>query len=178
MARPQSVLVAILGPVAAGKSTLATEVAEQLRARGESVALVGLDSVGEMASPTLDWAWAHEVHGRLVQAWLATPVGIVVAEGPSTPAELDVLMRYVESDVEVLTAVLATPYEVALARASQDADRGVSKDPEFLRSDHDRFLEGLANIKHDLNVDGATATPAELAERVLSALDDRRDAPP
>jgi hypothetical protein len=51
-----------------------------------------------MALPTLDWSWAHEVHGHLVGAWLATEVQTVVAEGPSTPGELAQLMRCLSSD--------------------------------------------------------------------------------
>lgn len=132
-------LVVVVGPIAAGKSTLAAEVGRRLRERGESVAVVALDSVAEMALPTLEWEWAHEVHGRLVAAWLATPLRTVVAEGPSTPGEVDQLLRCVPHDVEVLTAVLVTRYEVAQQRALQDPGRGASKDPDFLRADHARF---------------------------------------
>ncbi len=112
-ARPRPALIVIVGPIAAGKSTLAAQVGQRLRERGESVAVVGLDSVAQMALPTLDWAWAHEVHGHLVRAWLATPVRTVIAEGPSTAAELDQLMRCVPGDVGALTVILMTRYEIA-----------------------------------------------------------------
>ncbi len=131
MARPRPALIVIVGPIAAGKSTLAAAVAQRLRARGEAVAVVGLDSVAEMALPTLDWEWAHEVHGHLVRAWLALTVRTVIAEGPSTAAEVGQLMRCVPRDVDVLTVVLTTRYEVAMRRAEQDPDRGISKDPNF-----------------------------------------------
>jgi adenylylsulfate kinase-like enzyme len=176
MARPQPALVVIVGPIAAGKSTLAAAVAQRLRARGEAVAVVGLDSVAEMALPTLDWEWAHEVHGQLVRAWLATPVRTVVAEGPSTAAEVDRLMRCLPRDVEVLTVVLTTRYEVALRRAQQDPDREISKDPEFLRGDHDRFESSRPHLTCDLLVDSSEPTPSTLAERVTQALDGRRSA--
>jgi len=166
----------IVGPIAAGKSTLAAAVAQRLRERGEAVAVVGLDSVAEMALPTLDWESAHEVHGHLVRAWLATPVGTVIAEGPSTAAELDQLMRYVPRDVEVLTVVLTTRYEVALRRAQQDPDRGISKDPDFLRGDHDRFDSSRPHLMCDLIVDSSDAPPSTLAEHVTHALDGRRSA--
>lgn len=174
MAQVQPVLIVIVGPIAAGKSTLAAEVGRRLRRRGESVAVVGLDGVAEMALPTLDWAWAHEVHGHLVRAWLATPVRTVVAEGPSTPAELAQLMHCVASDVEVLTVVLVTPYEVALRWALQDPDRVLSKDSDFLRRDHDRFDRGLPDIAWDLALDSAEATPTTLADHVIVTLDSRR----
>lgn len=136
---------------------------------------MGLDSVAEMALPTLDWAWAHEVHGQLVRAWLAAPVCTVIAEGPSTPAELDQLMRWVPNDVGVLTVVLRTPYATALERAVQDVDRGISKDPDFLRGDHDRFEAVRPDLSCDLTLDGAEATPTTLAKRVIHTLDSRRD---
>jgi len=177
MARPQPALVVIVGPIAAGKSTLAAAVAQQLRARGEAVAVVGLDTVAGMALPTLDWAWAHEVHGDLVRAWRATPVRTVIAEGPSTAAEVDRLMRCVPRDVDVFTVVLTTRYEVALRRAQQDPDRGRSKDPKFLEQDHDRFQSSRPHLTCDLIVDSSDATPSTLAERVTRALDGRRSAP-
>ncbi len=174
MARAQPVLIVIVGPIAAGKSTLAAEVGRRLRQRGESVAVVGLDSVAEMALRAVDWAWAREVHGHLVRAWLATPVRTVVAEGPGTASELDQLMRCVPADVGVLTVVLSTRYGVALRRALEDPDRGLSKDPEFLRRDHDRFESSRPDLACDLALNSADASPATLAERVIVTLDGRR----
>ncbi len=174
MARAQPVLVVIVGPIAAGKSTLAAEVGRRLRERGESVAVVGLDSVAEMALRAVDWTWTHEVHAALVRAWLATPVRTVVAEGPGTASELDQLMRCVPEDVGVLTVVLSTRYEVALRRALKDPDRGLSKDPEFLRRDHDRFESSRPDLACDLALNSADASPATLAERVIVSLDGRR----
>ncbi len=171
-ARPR--LVVVVGPIAAGKSTLAAEVGRRLRERGESVAVVGLDSVAEMAQPTLDWDWAHEVHAHVVGAWLATSVRTVIAEGPSTPAELDLLMRCVPGDVAVLTAVLVTRFAVALERALQDPGRGLSRDPDFLREDHDRFERGRRHLTCDLTLDGAVAAPPVLAQHVVDALDGQR----
>jgi hypothetical protein len=109
--------------------------------------------------------------------FLATAVRTVVAEGPSTRAELDLLMGFVASDVGVLTVVLATRYEVALRRAQQDPDRVLSRDPDFLKRDHDQFERGLSDIACDLALDGAEATPTTLAERVIVTLDGRRASP-
>ena len=167
-------LVVIVGPIAAGKSTLAADVGRRLRERGESVAVVGLDSVAEMAQPTLDWDWAHEVHAHVVGAWLATSVRTVIAEGPSTPAELDLLMRCVPGHVAVLTVVLVTRWDVALERALQDPDRGLSRDPGFLRGDHDRFERGRRHLKGDLTLDSAVTTPPVLAQHVVDTLDGHR----
>lgn len=86
---PQTRLVMISGPIASGKSTLAAELARLLRNAGLSVALTDLDTVAEMALPTLpDWAWAHDIHAQLVGAWLATGIDVVVDEGTSRPNEV------------------------------------------------------------------------------------------
>lgn len=167
-------LVVVVGPIAAGKSTLAAEVGRRLRERGESVALVGVDEVADMALRGLGWQWAHEVHAHVVRAWLATPVDTVIAEGPGTRAELDQLMRCNADDVGALTVVTTIDYRTALARATRDPDRGLSKDPVFLRRMHDRFVASLPNIAADLTVDTARDSPATLAEQVVAALDERR----
>ena len=171
-------LVVVVGPIAAGKSTLAAEVARRLRDRGESVAVVGVDEVADMAARGLDWTWAHQVHGRLVRAWLATPVQTVVADGPGTPQELGRLMRSVPGDVGVLTVVVDPGYEPALRRARQDPERELFRDAAFLRRAHDRFHSGMPELTWDLALDSGTQPPATLADRVLVALDERRGAEP
>jgi hypothetical protein len=86
-------------------------------------------------------------------------------------------VRCVPGDVGVLTVVLSTPWAIALERAVQDPDRGISKDPDFLRQDHARFERSRAELACDLALDGAGASPATLAQRVLDALDRRRARP-
>jgi hypothetical protein len=97
----------------------------------------------------------------------------VVAEGPGTAAQADQLLRYVPDDVGVLTVVLSPGYQIALRRASQDPGRVLSKDPGFLARDHDRFEHSRPDLACDLALDSADASPAALAERVISILDGR-----
>ena len=57
-------LVLLVGPQASGKSTLATALSEELRRRGELVALVELDQIAAMALPTLpNWDIATHILG-------------------------------------------------------------------------------------------------------------------
>lgn len=164
-------LVLIIGPIASGKSTLANTVADKLRSSGEAVAVVGLDSVAEMALPTLaDWTWAHEVHGQLVGAWLEKPIPTVIAEGPETPEEIEQIMRHVRSDVSVLKVLIKTRYETALARAVQDPTRGLSKDPEFLRRMYRRFEQTRPDISHDVQFDTEELSSDDIAMRVIEGL--------
>ena len=168
---PARRLVLIIGPIASGKSTLATTLAEKLRSSGEAVAVVGLDTVAEMALPTLaDWTWAHEVHGQLVGAWLEKPIPTVIAEGPETPEEVEQIMRHVGSDVSVRKVLITTRYETALARATADPTRGQSKDPEFLRRMHRRFEQTRPDLAYDVQFDSEQFSSNEIAQRVIEGL--------
>jgi chloramphenicol 3-O-phosphotransferase len=168
-------LIVVSGPIASGKSTLAAKLADLLRSAGESVALVGLDTVAEMALPTLDdWAWAHEVHGQVVGGWLATPISTVIAEGPATPAEVEQLLRYVPCGVSVLRVLLVTRYATALRRATADPTRGISKDPDFLGDMYRRFTRELPDMQFDMRLDTEEATPSALAARIITTLNRRR----
>jgi shikimate kinase len=164
-------LVLIIGPIASGKSTFAKTVADKLRSSGEPVVVVDLDTVAEMALPTLtDWTWAHEVHGQLVGAWLEKPIPTVIAEGPETPKEIEQIMRHVGSDVSVRKVLITTSYETALARATQDPTRGLSKDPEFLRRMYQRFELTRPDIAHDVQFDTEELSSNDIAEQLIEGL--------
>jgi energy-coupling factor transporter ATP-binding protein EcfA2 len=168
---PARRLVLIAGPIASGKSTLADTLAGKLRSGGRAVVVVGLDTVAEMALPTLpDWTWAHEVHGQLVGAWLEKPIHTVIAEGPATPREIEQIMRHVGPDVSVRKVLITTRYEAALARAVSDPTRGISKDPEFLRRMYRRFEQTRPEIAYDLHFDTEETTQQAIADRVMEGL--------
>ena len=171
IADPARRLVLIIGPIASGKSTLADTLAHKLRSSGEAVTVVGLDTVAEMALPTLgDWTWAHEVHGQLVGAWLETPIPTVIAEGPETPEEVELIMRHVGPDVSVRKVLITTSYDTALARASADRTRGLSKDPEFLLRMHRRFEQTRPDIACDVQFDTDELSSDAIAERIIGGL--------
>lgn len=162
-------LVLIIGPIASGKSTLAAVVARQLREAGEAVAVVGLDTIAEMALPSLaNWDWAKDIHARTVEAWLRTPVRTVIAEGPSDPAEVDRVLRRVPPGTTVTRVLLVTQYETALARAVAEPSRGISKDPDFLRGTYTHFEAGLPDLDHDLRFETESWTPHEIARSVVA----------
>jgi energy-coupling factor transporter ATP-binding protein EcfA2 len=165
-------LVVVSGPIASGKSTLAAELARLLRSAGESVAVVGLDTVAEMALPTLDdWAWAREIYGQVVRAWLKTPISTVIAEGTAIPSEVGELLGHVPRDVRVVTVLLVTRYETALSRVRADPTRGRSRDPEFLDRMYRRFNDGLTGMAADLSFTSDESSAGALAAKVAAALD-------
>ena len=161
----------ISGPIASGKSTLAGELAKLLRQGGLSVALTDLDTVAEMALPTLpDWEWAHGIHAQLVGAWLISGVDIVVDEGTSNPAHVQQVLDQVPDGTDTFHIVLTADFDASLARARADSGRGVSKDPTFLRADHKAYSDNLAHLPSDLRLHVEGQEPAALARRVLSRL--------
>lgn len=164
-------LVMISGPIAAGKSTLAVELCRLLRLEGRSVALTTLDAVAEMALPTLpDWDWAHSIHAQLVGAWLATGIDLVVDEGTCNPSEVHQVLAQVSEDVQVFHVVLSADYRASLARAQGDPTRGISRDPAFLRADHDAYSRTLADLPCSLRLHVEGRTVQDLAQQVLDQL--------
>ena len=140
-------LVVVIGPIASGKSSVATALADGLTARGSSVALVDIDDVVFMSRAPLDsvdelWARGRAVHGRLVGAWLDSGVDVVIAHGPAfTESETSALMSSVGRTVPVLRVLLTCPHDVAVQRVARDPERVFSKDAEFLRRTYERFFE-------------------------------------
>lgn len=173
--RPHPALVLIVGPIAGGKSTVAAALAARLRARGEQVALVGLDEIAEMALPTLpNWDDAHAIFSSVVGQWLRTPLTVVVAEGPSNRAEIHRLLCQVPDGVDLLTTVLTSDYDVAIARALADPTRGVSKDPEFLSRVYDEWRQEMPAIARDVLIDTGVTPVEQSVDRLSTALDQAR----
>lgn len=158
----------ISGPIASGKSTVAAEVTARLRHARRSVALVDLDTVAEMALPTLpEWGWAHRIHAQLVGLWLASDIDVVVDEGTSSPAEVDQVLNQVPDGNQVLHVALTTDFEHALARAQADITRGLSQDRHFLRRDHDHFVAIEHLLPYHLRLDTGDATAGDLADEII-----------
>lgn len=159
---PAPTLVLVVGPIAAGKSTVARRLADDLRADGRRVALVGLDEVAEMALPTLPgWDVAAAVFASVVGQWLRTELDVVVAEGPGDPDEVAGVMAVVPAGTRVVSAVLTSDFDVALARAQADPTRGISRDPDFLGRIYAGWREHWPRLHADVAVDtGETSLDA------------------
>lgn len=163
----------ISGPIASGKSTLAAEISGLLRRDGWSVALTALDMIAEMALPTLpDWNWAHDIHAQIVGAWLATGIDLIIDEGTCSPTEVHQVLDHLPTGVEVFHVVLTADYDSSLARAQADPGRGrgLSKDPDFLRADHDAYIRHLPELPCNLRLHVEGRAPTELAGQVLDRL--------
>lgn len=169
------------GPIASGKSTLAWAIAQRLHADGRTVAVVDMDDVADMVPNGVSgpgWRWAHQVHGALVAGWLETDIDHVVAHGSAfTPDDMAALVRHLPPGTRLHHVLLRCSYVTALRRVTAQAERGLSKDPDFLRRAYDRFEQLLPSIEpSDQEFDSERHQPGELADRivaVLGAADDR-----
>ena len=171
-------LVVLAGPIASGKSTIAERLARQLAAdrAGTTAALVDLDDLafaqrGTQELPEL-WRRAAAVAGATVRAGFAAGTDVVIAHGPFFESDgYRLLLDDLPPETVVRHVLLRVPVPVALERVAADPSRGLSRDPEFLRSTHDHF----AQIEHrlpvpDLTFDTSTHAAADVAADLARAL--------
>jgi shikimate kinase len=135
-------LVIIVGPIASGKSTVATMLGTRLRAAGRPVAVVDVDDVvdtiGGFPVPQTRFRDAQLVHGSLVGAWLTHGMD-VIAHGPFYDAdEIEAVLHAVPDGVQARWVHLHITYQTALERVTNDPSRRLSKHPEFLQRTYER----------------------------------------
>lgn len=169
---PAPTLVLLIGPAAAGKSTIADALAVALRGDGETVASISLDTIAEMALPTLpSWDLARSIFGSVVGAWLDASVPAVVAEGISSQTEVEDVLAAVRADARVLRVAITTPYEVAIERAQRDPSRVATRDPEFLRGVYQRWSAVSASLAADVSLDTSTTSIEACVGAIRSAIE-------
>jgi shikimate kinase len=169
-------LLVITGPIAAGKNTIASLIAEGLTALGRLAVLVDVDDVADMvagpgAAAAGLWFAAHQAHGALVGTWMQTPVDIVIAVGPIyTPREQGALLEPLPEASAVHWVVIDAPVSVTLARTQTDPSRGLSRDPEFHDQAHQRFRQLLPQIPAAQTFNSAQMSAEQIARAVLNAI--------
>ncbi len=168
-------LVVIVGPIASGKSSVAARVAERLLEAGGTSAVVDLDDVADcLVAPKRDWEarWrrARQVHDELVAAFRRSGVDHVIAHGSFFYLDEPSAVPTGVHDSGALRVLLSVSYEKALERAQRDPNRGVSKDPSFLRWTHDQFAQRTGTLAPGhLKVDADTESIEDIAEMVMRA---------
>lgn len=171
------VLVAIAGPQASGKSTIAAALGRALRDNGDRVAVIELDAIAAMALPTLPgWDTAHGIFEAVTGLWLLADLTVVVAEGSGSAAEVDRLVAAAPADVDVITVALTTDLESAYARALSDPTRGISKQYDFLETVYARWPAELERIDPDLLLDTSRLDVGASLSALVQELDQRRRA--
>jgi len=170
-----SELIVIVGPIAAGKSSVAGALAERLRRGGRVVAVLDLDEVvltvgGYVDLPPARFAEAQVVFGRLVAAWLDQRID-VIAHGPFfQPEEHHTLLQAVPEGTIVRWVYLDSTLDVAVARTAADTSRIVSRDLTFLRATYDR----VAALRSAMpSYDWTFDTTTRGVEDIAAALEER-----
>lgn len=170
--------VVITGPVGGGKSTVAVELAAQMKATSCRVAVIDLDVVYGMVRQKggfgeLEvWAVARRTSAALSASVFAQGYDCVILEGEFFSPEH---FAPVQGDLPNLPRptvfALHVTYAEALRRVGLDASRGASKDPVLLRQFHDAFLEALPFLKQETEiVDAESKTALQVAEQIATRL--------
>ncbi len=168
-------LVVIVGPIASGKSSVAARVAERLLEAGRTSAVVDLDDVADcLVAPKHDcearWRRARQVHDELVAAFRRSGVDHVIAHGSLFYRDEPSSVPAGVHDDAALRVLISVSFETALERAQRDSNRGVSKDPSFLRWTHDQFAQRTGTLPpFQLKVDADTESIETIAEMVVRA---------
>ena len=169
-------LVALIGPVGAGKSTVAGRLAQLVRRESMTAADVDMDDVAFMQCGGDDvdefWRRAAVATAGLVRAWFDAGVDVVITHGPFFESGgFEILRRAQPRNVVVHHILLRVDPEAAVMRVQDDPTRGVSRDPAFVRDSNER-LRALRNAlpAMQLELDTTHRAPDEIAADVMAAL--------
>jgi chloramphenicol 3-O-phosphotransferase len=169
-------LVVLLGPVGAGKSTVADRLAHLVRHNGMTAADVDMDDVAFMQCGGDDlhefWRRAAVATAGLIRAWFDAGMDVVVTHGPFFESDGFEILRHARpTDVDVHHVLLRVTTEVAITRNQNDPRRGISNDPKFIRDSNDQF-HGLGHVLPVMNLELDTTRrgPDEIAADVMAAL--------
>jgi hypothetical protein len=176
-------LVILTGPIAAGKNTVADNLARHLIQQGRTVVVADVDDVATMVRAPGDhsaglaagraglWFAAHEAHGAVVGQWMRSKVDVVIVVGPIYSAEEQaVLLRTVPGGAAVRWVVIDADVSTTLARAQADPTRGLSRQPEFHHSAHRRFRELAPLIPADRRFNSDDLDAEQIADAIAGML--------
>lgn len=168
-------LVLLVGPQASGKSTVARALSEELRRRGERVALVELDQIAEMSLPTLpSWDTAARIFAVVVGKWARADLTCVIAEGIADQDEVSILLDHTSAAAAVVTVVMTTPFEAALSRAQADPTRGWSRDRNWLADRYQEWSGEVGRVDADVQIDASASSVDQRVQQVHAAIESAR----
>jgi adenylylsulfate kinase-like enzyme len=180
-ARPDDILgvvIVITGPIASGKSTIASELARSLELANIRAEVIDLDQVHDGLPPdgstseTSTWTRARREAATAANALLAEGVAVVIADGSfNLPIDRETFVRDLRRSSRVLFVTLRVSFEEALRRAQADPTRGRSRDRQFLASHFEARRAELATVPStDIQIDTERTTTAEAAARIARLL--------
>jgi hypothetical protein len=170
-------LVAITGPIAAGKNTVAELLAKRCESNGRTVVIADVDDVAAMvtgpgASAGGLWFAAHLAHGAMVAQWMRSKVNIVISVGPVyTPAEQEALFGPLPAETRPCRVLIDAPLSATWERVRADTTRGKSRQYDFHVAAHERFRSLLPGIPSDLVFNSSKTSPDDIADAIWRAVD-------
>jgi hypothetical protein len=169
------ILITIVGPIAAGKNTVAELVASRGVETGRTVVVVDVDDVAFMLRPrehvTVSlWFAAHRAHGALVGQWMRSEVDLVVALGPIYDQdEQEALYGQLPVGEALFRVLIDAPLATTWTRVTAEASRGASRQRDFHEQAHARYRSLMASIPADMIFDSSTSSAAEIADAICRA---------
>ena len=167
-------LIVINGPIGAGKSTVARTLANDIRLRKRSAAVIDLDLLYLMMSdkPMGDenaWRGARRAAADLTDSFDSSGVDVVILDGQFWHREERAPFQdNLKWSGEPFFVTLEISYDEALQRVQGDATRGISSDSDFLKRAHVDFKAILEPLKStDLVLDSTHRTARQLSEAIL-----------
>jgi thymidylate kinase len=169
------ILVAITGPIGAGKNTVADLLTEHCVSIGRTVVIADVDEVAAMvSSPGAAqvglWFAAHQAHGALVGQWMRSAADVVISVGPIYgQAEYDALFGQLPPSAKMIRVLIDAPLAATWNRAKDDSARGLSRDRDFHEAAYARYRALVREIPTDLTFDSGELRAEEIANRILLA---------
>jgi lactoylglutathione lyase len=172
-----SKLLVISGPIAAGKSTVASALAATFRKSGRSVAVVDLDRLYMMLddpAPMSDPSRSREARraaAALTDHFVLDGIELVILEGTVwTMSEREELTAALTTLVQPVFVTLHVSVEEALRRVQADSGRRASRDPAILRASHAAF-GAVSPIPTDAIIDSSSVTADAVSVAIIAALE-------
>jgi hypothetical protein len=169
-------LVAITGPIASGKNTVAGLFAKRCESNGLTVVIADVDDVAAMvtgpgAAASGLWFAAHLAHGAMVAQWLRSQVNVVISVGPIyTPAEQEALFGPLPAQTRLCRVLIDAPLSVTWERVRADVTRGRSRQYDFHVRAHERFRSLLPDIPSDLVFNSGKTSVGDIADAIWRAV--------
>lgn len=167
------ILVTLIGPIAAGKNTVADLLAAHCVSTGRTVVIADVDDVAFMVcEPGVGDLWfaAHQAHGALVGQWMQSNVDVVISVGPVySQAERDALFGQLPPTAQPIRVLIDAPLSVTWQRATADKQRGRSRQRDFHEEAHARYRSLMPDIPTDLTFNSGDTSAADIATTILQA---------
>lgn len=165
-------LITIVGPIAAGKNTVADLVARGSMESGRTVVVADVDDVAYALGPSSRraelWLAAHQAHGALVGQWMRSNVDVVIALGPIYDQdEQRALYENLPPGASLCRVLIDAPLATTWERVTADTSRGASREWAFHEAAHRRYRALMPGIPADLTFDSSTMDPSSIAEAIL-----------